>query len=285
MRVLYIDDRPAIVYNYFKHMKVYFTERNRALLSELVRTDFKLRYQGSVLGYAWSLLRPLLMFVILYVVFTKFLRIGSDIEHYPVYLLLGIVLWNFFNEMTVQSLSSIVGRGDLIRKIRIPRWIIVFSSSVSALINLVLNLIVIAVFMVIGGVSISIGVLWVPIIILEIYALGLGLSLFLAAAFVRFRDVSYIWDVLLQAGFYLTPVIYPLSVVHSVTLQKLLLLNPMSQAIQDARNVLVTSDTATIWKIFDGGWYALIPLVATAIILIGGLLYFKSQADSFAENI
>src|SRR3954465_4330093 len=124
-----------------------FSKKNRALLAELVRTDFKLRYQGSVLGYAWSLLRPLLMFAILYVVFVRFLKFGGDVPHFPIYLLLGIVLWNFFNEMTVQSLGSIVGRGDLIRKIRIPRWIIVFSSSISALINLFLNMIVIVVFM------------------------------------------------------------------------------------------------------------------------------------------
>src|SRR5829696_8502893 len=107
-----------------------FSKENRALLAELVRTDFKLRYQGSVLGYAWSLLRPLLLFAILYVVFVKFLRIGGGVPHFPVYLLLGIVLWQFFADMTSQSLGSIVGRGDLIRKIRIPRWMIVFSSSI-----------------------------------------------------------------------------------------------------------------------------------------------------------
>src|SRR5664279_3110585 len=129
------------------------SKKNRVLLSELVRTDFKLRYQGSVLGYAWSLLRPLLLFVILYTVFVKFLKLGAGVPHYPIYLLLGIVMWNFFVEMTMQSLGSIVGRGDLIRKIRIPRWIIVLSSSISALINLFLNLIVIAVFMVINHVD------------------------------------------------------------------------------------------------------------------------------------
>src|ERR1700733_2566586 len=115
-----------------------FSKENRILLNELVRTDFKLRYQGSVLGYAWSLLRPLLMFAILYVVFVKVFPLGKGIPHYPVYLFMGIMLWNFFLETTVQSLGSIVSRGDLIRKIRIPRWIIVFSSSISALINLLL---------------------------------------------------------------------------------------------------------------------------------------------------
>src|SRR5580692_1964060 len=121
-------------------MRRFVTKENRALVSELVRTDFKLRYQGSVLGYAWSLLRPLLLFIILYIVFVKFLKVGAGVPHYPVYLLLGIVMWNFFLEMTMQSLGSIVSRSDLIRKIRIPRWIIVFSSSLSALISLFLNL-------------------------------------------------------------------------------------------------------------------------------------------------
>src|SRR5436190_9509990 len=99
-------------------MRHVFSKNNRALLAELVRTDFKLRYQGSVLGYAWSLLRPLLLFLILYIVFAKFFNFGKDVPHYPVYLLLGIVIWNFFAEMTSQSVGSIVARGDLIRKIR-----------------------------------------------------------------------------------------------------------------------------------------------------------------------
>ena len=144
----------------------YFTKKNRALLAELVRTDFKLRYQGSVLGYGWSLLRPLLLFLILYIVFVQFLRIGATVPHFPVYLLLGIVIWNFFYEMTTQSLGSIVSRGDLIRKIRIPRWIIVLSSSISALINLLLNLVVVAGFMVVNHLGLSTSISLLPFIFL-----------------------------------------------------------------------------------------------------------------------
>jgi len=267
-------------------MKQYISKKNRALLSELVRTDFKLRYQGSVLGYAWSLLRPLLMFVILYVVFTKFLKIGSDIQHYPVYLLLGIVLWNFFNEMTAQSLTSIVARGDLIRKIRIPRWIIVFSSSISALINLGLNLVVIAAFIAINGIDLTVSLAWLPLILLEIYIFGLGLSLFLAAAYVRYRDVSYIWEVILQAGFYLTPILYPLTIIHNVTFQKVLLLNPMAQAIQDARfSVVNQGQSITTHQVFEGGPYTYIPYVIVLIALVVGVWYFKKRAAYFAEDI
>jgi ABC-2 type transport system permease protein len=194
-----------------------FSKKNRSLLSELVRTDFKLRYQGSVLGYAWSLLRPLFIFAILYVVFVKVIPLGKGVPHYPVYLLLGIVIWNFFNEMTVQSLGSIVGRGDLIRKIRIPRWTIVLSASISAVINLLLNMVVVIVLMVLNHVDLLPTTLWLPLILLEVYLFALGLSLFLSAAFVKFRDLNYIWEVILQAGFYLTPIIYPLTRINCLS--------------------------------------------------------------------
>jgi ABC-2 type transport system permease protein len=213
-------------------------------------------------------------------VFVNFLKIGEGVPHFPVYLLLGIVLWNFFVEMTTQSLGSIVGRGDLIRKIRIPRWIIVFSSSLSALINLSINLIVVLVFAIVNGVDFSFTALLIPLNIAEIYFFALGLSLFLAAAYVKFRDVSYIWEVVLQAGFYATPIIYPLSLVTNEYIQKLLLMNPMAQAIH-----LVTQDTITAQSLVGGSWYIVIPFAITILVLIGGILYFKKQSRTFAENI
>jgi ABC-2 type transport system permease protein len=266
-------------------LKKVFSKQNRALLSELVRTDFKLRYQGSVLGYAWSLLRPLLIFIILYIVFTKFLRIGEGVPHYPVYLLLGIVLWQFFEDITSQSLSSIVARGDLIRKIRIPRWMIVLSSSVSSLINLGLNLVIVGLFMVINRVSVGVDILFVLPALLEIYIFAVGLSLFLSAAFVKYRDISFIWEVVLRAGFYLTPILYPLAMITDVTFQKILLLNPLAQAIQDVRNVAVTNEALTIAEVFANSSARIIPLTISVVVLILGILYFKKRAPHFAENL
>lgn len=268
-------------------MRQYFSKQNRALLSELVRTDFKLRYQGSALGYGWSLLRPLFLFGILYTIFAVVLKSSGGIPYFPVYLLLGIVLWTFFTDMTTQSLASIVGRGDLIRKIRIPRWIVVFSSSLLALINLGLNLVIVAIAMILNRVELNLSILLLPFLLLEIYLLALGISLFLSAAFVKFRDISYIWEVLLQAGFYITPILYAMSIIHRIGFQKLMLLNPMAQAIQDARYAAVTHDSRviTIQRVFNGGWYKLIPFVIVVLVLIGGISYFKSQADGFAENL
>jgi ABC-2 type transport system permease protein len=266
-------------------VKRLISKKNRALLSELVRTDFKLRYQGSVLGYTWSLLRPLMIFLILYVVFVKFIKLGGDVPHYPIYLLFGIVLWNFFAEMTNLSLTSIVGRGDLIRKIRIPRWIIVLSSSITALINLGLNLIVVLVFMIINRVDLLQTALWIPLILIEIYIFALGVSLFLAAAYVKYRDISYIWEVIMQGLFYLTPIIYPLSIIPNLTFKKIILMNPIAQATQDARYSLITHRTETISQIFDGGWYRFLPFVFVAVALVVGTLYFKREAKYFAENL
>ncbi len=266
-------------------MKHIFSKKNRALLAELVRTDFKLRYQNSALGYAWSLLRPLLLFLILYVVFVKFLKLGSGIPHYPIYLLLGIVIWNFFYEMTMQSLGSIVGRGDLIRKIKIPRWIIVLSTSVSASINLVLNLLVVLVFMFINHADLLRTTLFLPLILVEVYVFALGISLFLSATFVKYRDISYIWEVSLQGLFYLVPILYPLTLIKNVTIQKFILINPIAQALQDARYSVVTHETLTVWKVFDGGWYALIPFILVILSVVIGVSYFKKESKNFAENI
>lgn len=227
------------------------------------------------------------MFLILYTVFTTVFPIGQGVPHYPVYLFIGIILWNFFTEMTQQSLGSIVGRGDLIRKIRIPRWMIVFSTSLNALINLFLNLAVLVVFMALNQVDLMASIFWLPFIIIEVYVLGLGVSFFLAALFVRFRDIQYIWEVAIQAGFYLTPILYPLTRITEPLLQKLVFMNPMAQAIQDARYGIVSHDKSiiTIWRVFDGGWYALVPLMAVAIVAFLGIVYFRNQQNSFAENL
>lgn len=264
-----------------------FSRRNRILLRELVVTDFKLRYQGSVLGYAWSLLKPLFLFAILYFVFGVMIRLGS-IEHYSVYLLLGIVLWTFFSEITNQGLSSIITRGDLMRKISFPKYIVVLSTSISALINLTLNLTIVFVFMLINGVDFHITALMLPLYIIEIYMFGLGLALFLSAFNVKYRDTGHIWEIFMQALFYGTPIIYSLSLVvdKNILIAKILVLfNPVAQAIQDARYSLITDKTITVSSLFHNGLYILIPIGIVIFVLIAGSLYFKKNSKYFAENI
>lgn len=261
--------------------------KNRILLSELTKTDFKLRYQGSVLGYLWAIIRPLLMFGILYIVFAKFLRFGAEIPHYPVYLLIGTVLWNFFTECTNQGIQSLIIRSDLMRKIAFPKWIIVLSATTTALINLAINLVVVIVFSLLSGVDLSWTWLIVPLLILELYLLSFGIALFLGSLNVKFRDVQSIWEVLIQALFYAIPIIYPLSMVvnYSEVAANVLMLNPIAQVIQDVRFCLITNETVTGWAILPNVFLKLVPLLIVAIMFTIGVLVFKKKSKYFAEEI
>lgn len=263
-----------------------FSRKNRILLRELVVTDFKLRYQESFLGYVWSVLKPLFLFVILYFVFDQFMGLGRDIEHFPVYLLFGIVLWTFFSEATNLGLQSIVGRGDLIRKINFPKYIIVVSGTISSLINLGINLLVVLIFVFINDVTLTWQALWLIPLIIELYLFALGLAFFLAALNVKMRDTGHIWDIIMQAAFYATPIIYPLQMVLSknAEIASLLLLNPVAQIIQDARYVFITHDTITIWQLFSN-WMVLIPFAIIALLLVIATIYFKRTSKTFAEEI
>lgn len=256
-----------------------FSTNNYNLLSEMVRTDFKLRYQGSVLGYLWSLLKPLMLFAVLYTVFTRFLKFGGD----PLSLLLGIVLWSFFVESTSNSLRSIVDNGDLIRKIKFPRYLIVLASTFSALINLFLNLIVVLVFVVAFGGNISWWTLLFPLVILELYIFSLAISFLLATLYVKFRDINYIWEVGIQMLFYVTPILYAITFIPSKDFQKLISLNPLTQIIQDARQLL-TAETLQVYEIL-GLPLVLVPFTVVAVMIIVSIKYFKSQSKSFAENV
>jgi ABC-2 type transport system permease protein len=261
----------------------YLHSRNRAILREMVSTDFKVRYQNSVLGYMWSLLKPLFLFAILYVVFTYIIPLGKGVKHYPVYLLTGIVLWNFFVEATMIGASSIVARGDLIRKISIPRYLVVLSSSLSALINLGLSLIVIIIFALFNGITPAIEWFLIIPIIIELFIFALGVSFLLAAMFVKFRDITYIWEIFLQAGFYATPIIYPLTNVPA-QYHKWFFMNPMTQIIQDARYVIVTNTSVTIWSTIHSA-VIFVPFLMVAVIAIVGGVYFKRRSKYFAEDI
>ena len=264
-------------------------KNNRVLLKELTKTDFKLRYQGSVLGYLWALLRPLMMFAILYIVFAKLLRFGSDIPHYPVYLLAGTTLWSFFTECTNQGIQAIVVRGDLIRKLCFPKYIVVVSATLTAVINLLINLGVVIIFALINGVIPSWTWLVVPILVLELYMLALGISFLLGAINVKYRDITSIWDVLTQALFYAVPIIYPITMVAetSQVAAKVILINPISQIIQDIRYCLITDQTITTWNYVgeEHFFWKLIPIIIVIVILVWGSWYFRKKSKKFAEEI
>lgn len=257
------------------------------LLRELVITDFKLRYQGSALGYLWALLRPLFLFAILYVFLVHILGIGKEIENWGIALLLGIVLWNFFSEVVNQGLKSIVNSAGILGKINFPKYIVVISTSLSAVINLIINLIVVAVFASFSQIELSWGMLWIPLFILELYIFALGLAFLLSAINVKFRDVGYIWEVVSQALFYGSAIMFPLNrVLHmSHDIAILLIINPLAQAIQDARYFGVTQGVQTAHTITDNIYIILAPFVISIATFVIGALYFRKRSPYFAEEI
>jgi ABC-2 type transport system permease protein len=257
------------------------------LLNRLVIVDFKLRYQGSVLGYLWSLLKPLMLFTILYIVFVHFLKFGADQPHFAVSLLLGVVLWNYFVEVTMGGVASIVSHGDLLRKLNFPRYVIVVAGSFSALINLLLNLLVVVFFMIINGVEFRAINLFVVLPLAELFIFALSLAFLLSALYVKYRDINYIWEVVLQAGFYATPILYPISMVLSTSplAAKLLLLNPVAQIIQDARVLLIDPTTPTVGDVYQNPYMRLVPVFAVLLFMIFAAYYFRARSPYFAEEV
>jgi len=256
---------------------------NLNIVKELAITDLKLRYQGSVGGYLWTLMKPLFLFTVLYIVFTKFLRIGSNIPFYAIYLLLGVVIWSFFAEVTSVCIGSIVGKGELIRKIYFPRILLVIANSLTSFIVFLLNLVIVFCFMLFLKVPLTANFLYFPLLILELYILVLGVSLLLSALYVRFRDIAPIWEVFLQAMFYATPILYPLSLVPQ-NIAKIMCLSPITQIIQGSRYVLVSNQTLTVNNFLSLPWI-LIPYILPIFMLILGYFVFNRMSAKFAEEI
>ena len=202
-------------------------------------------------------------------------------------LLFGIVVWGFFSEATNVGLSSLVARADLLRKIRFPRYVIVLSAATQALISFGLSMVVMVLFLVIGRVPVRADIVWLPLLFLELIVFSLSLAFFLGAMFVRFRDMSYIWEVALQAGFYATPIILPLNQLPAkyAPYARLLLINPMAQIIQDARYVLITDKTLTMTQYYGTPWARAIPVGITVAMALSSVAFFRWRSPTFAEEI
>ncbi|HEM3667659.1 TPA: ABC transporter permease [Streptococcus suis] len=258
---------------------------NQILLKEMVKTDFKLRYQGSVIGYLWSILKPLMLFAIMYVVFIHFLRLGGDVPHFPVALLLGNVIWSFFSEATNMGMVSIVTRGDLLRKLNFSKEIIVLSSVFGAAINFSINLVVVLIFSFFNGVQFTWTVIFALPLFIELFLLATGVAFILSTLFVRFRDLAQIWEVVMQAGMYATPIIYSLSFVmdQSVLAAKLIMLNPLAQIIQDMRYFVIDRANIPVWQVINNKAIVMIPYLIPIIVFVIGVMVFKKHSKKFAE--
>lgn len=263
-----------------------FNKENQILLREMVKTDFKLRYQGSIIGHLWSILKPFMMFTIMYLVFVRFLKFDDGTPHYAVSLLIGMVTWNFFTEATNMGMLSIAARGDLLRKISFPKEIIVISSIIGAAINYGINIAVVMLFAIINGVQLDFGVLMLLPAFVELITFATGLAFILSSFFVKYRDMGPIWELVLQAGMYSTPIIYSITYIIQrghTGVAKIMMMNPIAQVVQDLRHHIVFDGATISWDIYDNKWMVAVPYLISIVVFIIGFTIFKKNSKKFAE--
>jgi lipopolysaccharide transport system permease protein len=247
----------------------------RHLTLKLAISEFKLRYKNSILGFFWSLLEPLLMLLVLYVIFTNLMKV--NVENYQLFLLMGIISWNMLTRGTTMSLNSILGKPNLVQKVYFPREVLVISSNITALLMTLLEFVVFMCFMLIFRVMPGITIIYFPFILFVEFLLILGLSFGLAALNVYYRDVQYIWAVILQAGFFAAPIVYPISIISQEHVW-IILLNPMTRIINMLRETVIYST----WPALKDGLF----IIAAALgILIIGYSIFLRLEPRFAEEI
>ena len=258
----------------------------------LARTEFKLRFFGSVLGYVWTLMRPLMLFGVMLFVFTDILNInkGNKVPHYAEYLLQGIILFTYFQETTSGAVPSLVGRENLLRRVRFPRLVVPLSVALFCLFNLCMNLVVVFIFILGSGVT----PMWswlelIPmVILLVIFSSGVGMLL--SALYVRFRDVQPIWEVFLQLLYYGSPILYTVQTAANhhflnIPFSRILVLNPLGAIITQARKALLTPSAPSAARALGGDVRLLIPLSIIAGLFALGLWYFNHEAPLISEKL
>jgi ABC-type polysaccharide/polyol phosphate export permease len=206
------------------------------LVMQFAVKDFKIRYTHSLLGYGWSVLNPLLFFAIYYVVFSYFVKL--DVPNYPAFLLLGVVVWNFFSEGTSNGAGALLARADLLSKTVLPRQVMVYSALAAASLTFVINLTVLMLMLPLTGTRLTLTAICFPLLLADLFLLTLGCSLLLAPLYVRYRDVGYLWGIVLNVGFWLTPIIY-LDLMVPRQWRWIVWINPVGRIIGDSRRALI----------------------------------------------
>lgn len=253
-------------------------ENYKELIWMLAKTDFKLRYQGSVLGYFWVILSPLMMFLILNFVFSSVFSRGAGVENYSLQLITGIIIFSFFNEGTKSGMGSLVTKSQLVTKIYVPRWSIILASTLNAALFFLMNLIVLAAFFIFYGVIPSIGaILFFIYFIFLNYLIILGFSFVAAPLYVKFRDALMIWEVVTTMLFYATPIVYPLYIIPE-HIRQVVLLNPLAFIVHFIKEALVSNHFPELWQVV---------IFSFSIFLFFGVCLFisKKLVRRIAEEI
>ena len=267
------------------------------LTYNIARNEFKLKFFGSALGSVWQVMRPMLLFGVLYVFFVVISKVGGGNKpgeaFYGVQLLGSIVLFGFFGEATGGAVRSVVDRENLVRKIQFPRLVIPLSITLLGLFNLAMNLVVVLIFALISGITPMLSWLELPLILTMLILFSTGIAMWLSAMFVKFRDIQPIWEVVTQILFYASPVIIPVESVRDKLahgqvdqiLWHIYLLNPLVAIFQQFRHAMVNHAALSAGQLLGGWIYLLEPLGIVALTFALGFWVFNRQAPSVAENL
>jgi ABC-2 type transport system permease protein len=251
--------------------------------------DYKLTYFGSALGYVWSLMQPLLFFGVLYFVFAVLLAFSRGVPDFPVLLLMNIVLFGFFQAGTGSSITSVLTRESLVRKMHFPRLVIPVATVLTVFFNLVFNLIVVVLFMLIYGVQPKLTWLLLPVLVLVLFVFTCGIAMLLSSLYIRYRDVAPIWGVISQALYFASPVFITIDnvLVHGHTVARFYLFNPMAMILQEARHWMigVGPGSASAAQIMGGRVWLLVPIGILCGVCVLGFWVFRREAPRIAEEL
>jgi ABC-2 type transport system permease protein len=255
------------------------------ILRVLAGKEFKLKYADSALGYVWSLVKPLSYFAVLWVVFGRFFKLGG-VENYPLYLLVGIVLFTFFVDAVAVAIPSIVSRGEILRRIAFPRMIVPIAGTLTAAITFAVNSCAVAFFAVAVQLPPRVEWLWIPLLLVELYVFILGLALAFAALFVRFRDIGQVWELVAQLLLFASAVMFPVGYLPT-WFQAISFANPFFQVMQDIRVALigVNQPRETITAVYGTPYARLIPIAVALGVFAVGVAYFRREAPTLAERV
>lgn len=248
-------------------------------------TEYRLTYFGSALGYLWSLMRPLMLFGVLYVVFSEIVDFGDDIVNYPMLLLFNIVLFNFFTDASTKAVTSVVDREAIVRKMHFPGMVIPFARVLSGGLNLAVSLIAVFVFLLAYGVNPRWTWLLLPLLLVPLVLLTLGVAMLLSALYVRFRDVAQIWAVLSTALFYGSPVLYAIDKVPEQYRQVLMLVNPLADILEQGRRWVIDPNADGAIAAAGGGAWILVPIAVGTAVCALGVWVFNREAPRIAERL
>ena len=258
--------------------------RTRDLLFLIAATEFKRAYFGTVLGYLWTLARPLLLFGVLLAVFTQAFKLPENIEHYEVLLLLNIVLFGLFQESTNAAVTSVVAHEGIVRKTQFPRLVIPLSVVLTALFNLGLNLIVVVVFLLAFDVDVRATWLLLPVLVLALTVFATAVSMIVSSLYPRFRDVAIIWSVAATALFYGTPVLYPLEVVDE-RMREIISINPLAPIFELSHKWIVNADAPSPVELTGGTGRLMIPIAIYVAVCVLAVWVFRREAPRIAEEL